>query len=65
MMQLVWLIVVILIAAVVVYFIDQLPGNATLKQIAKGLIICGVAIWAILFVAGLITGHSYLPWSWR
>jgi hypothetical protein len=62
--QLVSLIVVILVAGVLVWAIDQLPAiDPTFKQVAKVIIIVVLAIYAIVTIAGFM-GAGWAP-AWR
>lgn len=61
--QLIQLIVIILIAGVLVWAIDQLPAiDPTFKQVAKVIIIVVLAIFAIVTIAGMF--GAGLP-AWR
>lgn len=58
-MNLIGLIVTLLIAAVFVWGIDQIPAlDATLKQFIKVVVYVIAAILVILFLAGLFGYHS-------
>ena len=57
-MNLIGLLVVLLIAAVFVWGVDQLPLDATLKKLVKVVVYVVAAILVILFLAGLFGYHT-------
>ncbi len=65
MIALLQVVVAILIAGVLVWAIDSLPGiDATFKSVAKVLIIAVLVIWVILLLYGLVVGGVPLR-LWR
>ncbi len=65
MIALLQVVAAILIAGVLVWAIERLPGiDATFKAVAKVLIIAGLVIWVILLLYGLVVGGVPLR-LWR
>jgi uncharacterized membrane protein YwzB len=62
-MNLIGLVVTILVAAVLLWALDQFPLDATLKRLIKVVVIVVVAILCILFLAAMFgyRGSIHLP----
>jgi hypothetical protein len=58
---LVQIVIMLLIAGVVLWGLEQFPLDATIARLIKVVIILVVAIWLIYLLAGMLGGVSWYP----